>query len=128
MEPKERGGNFQWIVILSVLALWGIFHVGLGRILARPLREITEVVGKYAEGLFNWRVRLEGRKDDLAELGNQLNRMAEVTGEKIENLSKALAETQALLAGMEEGVLIIDLHGGQSKWGNGSHFVHAHSG
>ena len=115
MEPRERGGKFQWLIILSVLALWGIFHLGLSRILTRPLREITEVVGKYAEGLFNWRVRLEGRKDDLAELGNQLNRMAEVTGEKIENLSKALAETQALLAGMAEGVLIIDLHGRVQK-------------
>jgi len=114
-ELKEGGRNFQWIIILSVFALWGIFHVGLSRILARPLREITEVAGKYAEGLFNWRVRLEGRKDDLAELGNQLNRMAEVTGEKIESLSKALAESQALLAGMEEGVLIIDLHGRVQK-------------
>jgi two-component system phosphate regulon sensor histidine kinase PhoR len=114
-ELKEGGRNFQWIIILSVFSLWGIFHLGLYRILARPLNEITEVVGKYAKGLFNWRVRLEGRKDDLAELGNQLNRMAEVTGEKIENLSKALAETQALLAGMEEGVLIIDLHGRVQK-------------
>jgi two-component system phosphate regulon sensor histidine kinase PhoR len=38
-----------------------------------------------------------------------------VTGEKIESLSKALAETQALLAGMEEGVLIIDLNGRVQK-------------
>ena len=82
-ELKEGGGKFQWILILSVFALWGIFHLGLHRILARPLNEITEVVGKYAEGFFNWRVRLEGRKDDLAALGNHLNRMAEVTGEKI---------------------------------------------
>jgi len=115
MELKEGGGNLQWIILVSAFALWGVFHLGLYRILARPLNEITEVVGKYAEGLFNWRVRLEGRKDDLAALGNQLNRMAEVTGEKIETLSKALAETQALLAGMEEGVLIIDLHGRVQK-------------
>jgi two-component system phosphate regulon sensor histidine kinase PhoR len=114
-ESKEGGGNLKWIIIVSVLVLWAIFHLGLGRILARPLREIMDVVGKYAEGLFNWRVRLEGRKDDLAALGNQLNRMAEVTGEKIEALSKALAESQALLAGMEEGVLIVDLHGRVQK-------------
>jgi two-component system phosphate regulon sensor histidine kinase PhoR len=115
VELKEGGRNFPWIIILSVFALWGVFHLGLSRILARPLREIIEIVEKYAEGLFNWRVRLEGRKDDLAELGNQLNRMAEMTGEKIESLSKALAETQALLAGMEEGVLIVDLRGQVQK-------------
>jgi two-component system phosphate regulon sensor histidine kinase PhoR len=115
MELQERSGNLQWVIILSVFAFWGIFYLGLGRILGRPLREITDSVGKYAEGLFNWRVRLEGRKDDLATLANQLNRMAEVTGEKIETLSKALAETQALLAGMEEGVLIIGLNGRVQK-------------
>jgi two-component system phosphate regulon sensor histidine kinase PhoR len=115
MESKEGSGNLRWLIILSVFVLWGIFHLGLGRILSRPLHEITDVVGRYAEGLFNWRVRLEGRKDDLAALGNQLNRMAEVTGEKIEALSKALSETQALLAGMEEGVLIVDLHGRVQK-------------
>jgi len=80
LESKEWEGNLKWIIILSVLALWGIFHLGLGRILSRPLHEVMDVVGRYAEGLFNWRVRLEGRKDDLAALGNQLNRMAEVTG------------------------------------------------
>ncbi len=115
MEWKEGGGSFEWLIILSILALWGIFHLALRRILTRPLGEIAEAAGKYTEGLFNWRVRLEGRKDDFAALGNQLNRMAEVTGEKIEALSKALAETQALLGGMEEGVLIVDLHGRVQK-------------
>jgi two-component system phosphate regulon sensor histidine kinase PhoR len=115
LESKEGSENLRWLIILSVLALWGIFHVGLGRILSRPLDEITDAVRKYAEGLFNWRVRLEGRKDDLAALGNQLNRMAEVTREKIEALSGALAESQALLAGMEEGVLIVDLNGRVQK-------------
>jgi len=114
-ESKDGGGSLKWVLIVSVLVLWAIFHLGLGRILARPLREITDVVGKYAEGLFNWRVRLEGQKDDLAALGNQLNRMAEATGEKIESLSQALAESQALLAGMEEGVLIVDLNGRVQK-------------
>ena len=115
MEWEGEGGNLKWLIILSILALWGIFHLGIGRILIRPLAEITEAAGKYTEGLFNWRVRLEGRKDDFAALGNQLNRMAEVTGEKIEVLSRALAETQALLGGMEEGVLIVDLHGRVQK-------------
>jgi len=127
MELKEGGGNLQWIILVSAFALWGVFHLGLYRILARPLNEITEVVGKYAEGFFNWRVRLEGRKDDLAALGNQLNRMAEVTGEKIESLSKALAETQALLAGMEEGVLIIDLHGRVQKVNGAMEAVLSHA-
>ena len=69
------------------------------------------VVEKFAEGLFNWRVHPGGRKDELGRLGKDLNRMAQAIGEKVDQLSKNLAETEALLAGMEEGVLILELNG-----------------
>ncbi len=108
--------NSPWVFLcLSFAVLWGIFHLMIYRIIVRPMGEIREVVDKYAQGLFNWKVRLEGRKDDWAELGERLNRMAEATGQKVESLSKALAESQALLAGMEEGVLILDTHGRVQK-------------
>jgi two-component system, OmpR family, phosphate regulon sensor histidine kinase PhoR len=41
--------------------------------------------------------------------------MGEAIGGKIEKLSQALAETEALLVGMEEGVLILDLRGRVQK-------------
>lgn len=113
MAGKGRVEKFSWVLVS--LAAWGIFHLALSRIISQPLKEILEIVGKYGEGFFNWRVRLDDRKDELSELGNRLNRLAETMGEKIEKLSKALAETQALLAGMEEGVLILDLHGRVQK-------------
>lgn len=109
-------GDSPWVFLgLSFAVVWAIYHLMIYRIIGRPLGEIREVVEKYAQGLFNWKVRLEGRRDDWAELGERLNRMAEATGQKIENLSKALAESQALLAGMEEGVLILDTHGRVQK-------------
>lgn len=113
MVGKGRIEKFSWVLVS--LAAWGIFHLVLSRILSQPLKEILEVVGKFSEGLFNWRIRLNERKDELAELGKRLNQLAETMGEKIEKLSKALAETQALLGGMEEGVLILDLHGRVQK-------------
>ena len=99
---------FFFLILLPVLAVW---FLGISRILTQPLEEISDVTGKFAEGLFNWRIRLTQRRDELRALGEKLNQMAEAMGEKIERLSKALAESQALLNGMEEGVLILDLHG-----------------
>ena len=113
---QAKGQTGRWAIFsLSALALWGAFHFGVSRTLTRPLRDIIEVVKKFGEGLFNWRVRLDDRKDEIAELGEHLNRLAENLGERIERLSKALAETEALLEGMEEGVLILDLHGRVQK-------------
>jgi two-component system phosphate regulon sensor histidine kinase PhoR len=60
-------------------------------------------------------VRLGTRRDELGRLANQLNRMAEAAEEKISGLAKNLAESQALLAGLEEGVLILDLKGRVQK-------------
>jgi two-component system phosphate regulon sensor histidine kinase PhoR len=63
----------------------------------------------------------------LSALAQQLNHMAEATGEKIERLSKALAESQALLNGMEEGVLILDLHGRVQKMNAAMEAVLSHA-
>jgi len=111
-EGKGPQGEFPRVLFLLVLlAFLAVGLFGLGRVLVQPLNETVRVVEKYAEGLFNWRVRLGNRKDALGQLGNQLNRMAQTLGEKFDRLTKALAETEALLGGMEEGVLILDLNG-----------------
>ncbi len=112
------------LVLLAFLAI-GLF--GLGRVLVQPLNEMIGVAGKYAEGLFNWRVRLGSRKDALGQLGNQLNRMAQTLGEKFDRLTKALAETEALLGGMEEGVLILDLKGRIKKINGAMESILAHA-
>jgi two-component system phosphate regulon sensor histidine kinase PhoR len=111
-EGKGPGGEFPGALFLIVaLVFWAVGWGAVGRILVQPLNEMIGVVGKFAEGLFNWRVRLGTRDDELGQMGNALNRMAQETGEKIDRLAKNLAETEALLRGMEEGVLILDLNG-----------------
>lgn len=109
---KSPQGEFSGALFLIVLlALGVILWVAVGKFLIQPLNEIAAVVEKFAAGFFNWRVRLGTRRDELGRLGDQLNRMAQETGEKIDRLAKNLAETEALLRGMEEGVLILDLNG-----------------
>jgi two-component system phosphate regulon sensor histidine kinase PhoR len=100
--------------ILIVIAL-GVLDWGISRAVIQPLGEIRDIVKKFSEGLFNWRVHLQYRGDEFGELGNELNRLAEATQGKISGLSLNLAESRALLAGMEEGVLILDLKGRVQK-------------
>jgi len=111
-EGKGSRGEFPGTLFLIILlAFVAILWLAAERFLIQPLKEMTRVVEKFAEGLFNWRVRLGTRRDELGRLGNELNRMAQAEGEKVDRLTKSLAETEALLGGMEEGVLILDLNG-----------------
>ena len=107
--PQEgfAGALFLFVILVFLAVGW----VAVGRIVTQPLIQMIGVVEKFAEGLFNWRVHPGGRNDELGRLGKDLNRMAQAIGEKVDQLSKNLAETEALLSGMEEGVLILELNG-----------------
>ena len=86
---QARDQTGRWVIFsLSALGLWGAFHLGVSRTLTRPLREIIEVVKKFGEGLFNWRVRLDDRKDEIAELGRHLNGLAENLGRGSKNFPR----------------------------------------
>jgi len=109
-------GNFWWILFsFLIVAAFLILNSGISQIMMRPLAEITEGVKRFAQGFFNWRIHLQHKKDELGEIGSNLNLMAEAIQAKILGLSRNLAESQALLAGMEEGVLILDLNGRVQK-------------
>lgn len=127
-EGKGPGGEFPGVLFLIVLlAVLAAGWIGVGRVLVQPLDEMIGVVRKFAEGLFNWRARLGTRNDELGQLGNALNRMAQEAGEKIDGLAKNLAETEALLGGMEEGVLILDLNGRIKKMNGAMGTILAHA-
>jgi two-component system, OmpR family, phosphate regulon sensor histidine kinase PhoR len=111
-EGKGPQGQFPGALFLIVLLVFlGVGWFAVGRIVNQPLSDMIGVATKFAEGLFNWRVRLGTRRDELGRLATELNSMAQAVGEKVDRLAKNLAETEALLGGMEEGVLILDLNG-----------------
>jgi len=127
-EGKGPQGEFPGALFLIVtLVFWAIGWVAVGRFLIQPLSEMTGAAEKFAEGLFNWRVRLGIRRDELGRLGNELNRMAQAAGEKVDRLAKNLAETEALLGGMEEGVLILDVNGRIKKMNGAMGTILAHA-
>ncbi len=100
---------------LLIVAVFLILRQGFSRIVSQPLEEVVNTVKKFMEGLFNWRTHLRYKKDELGELGEDLNRLAENIQERILKLSTDLAESEALLASMEEGVLILDPRGRVQK-------------
>ena len=125
---KGPGGEFPGVLFLIVLlAFLAAGWIGVGRVLVQPLDDMVGVVQKFAEGLFNWRARLGTRRDELGRLGNEINRMAQAVGEKVDRLAKNLAETEALLGGMEEGVLILDLNGRIKKINGAMETILAHA-
>jgi len=103
-----------WKRLLFSVFLAGVFlliYEGVSRTVFRPLEEIEEGVRRFAEGHLNWKIRLKDSRSELGILSSRLNQMAEATQDKLLKLSNSLAESQALLGGMEEGVLILDLQG-----------------
>jgi len=98
---------FSFFLVAVFLLIYG----GVSRTILRPLEEIEEGVRRFAEGHFNWKIRLRDTRSELGILSNRLNQMAAAIQDKLQRLSNSLAESQALLGGMEEGVLILDLQG-----------------
>ena len=106
-----KQGFFPFIIAIVFL----LIYVGVSRSILRPLEKIEEGVRHLSEGNFNWKIRFRDTKTELGILSGRLNQMAESVQDKIQRLSNSLAESQALLGGMEEGVLILDLQGRVKK-------------
>jgi two-component system, OmpR family, phosphate regulon sensor histidine kinase PhoR len=106
-----KQGFFPFIIAIVFL----LIYVGVSRSILRPLEKIEEGIRHLSEGNFNWKIRLRDTKTELGSMSGRLNRMAESVQDKIQKLSNSLAESQALLGGMEEGVLILDLQGRVKK-------------
>ncbi len=105
-------GRTSWLhLVLFLLVSTAILSWGLSRLLIRPIREVSEAMEKFTTGFLHTRVHPSAPRDEIRELGKRFNRLAENFHQKVDELTKALAESQALWAGMEEGVLILDLKG-----------------
>ncbi|RPJ40418.1 MAG: sensor histidine kinase, partial [Deltaproteobacteria bacterium] len=111
----EISGWRRLLFSLFLGAVFWMIYGGVSRTILRPLEEIEEGVRRFAEGYFNWKIRLRDTRSELGVLSGRLNQMAEGIQDKLQKLSNSLAESQALLGGMEEGVLILDLQGRVKK-------------
>jgi two-component system phosphate regulon sensor histidine kinase PhoR len=79
----------------------------LSHLALRPLREIAEVVHSIAEGDLDRRLP-RGAPDEFGRIAAAVNEMAEQLRARLRELTEDKERLQAVLAGMVEGVLVVD--------------------
>ena len=78
--------------------------------LARRVEAVAAVAQRYSSGDFS-RPAHDYGKDELGAVARALDGAAQELGRRVDDLSRDRARTEAILAGMVEGVLIVDRQG-----------------
>jgi two-component system phosphate regulon sensor histidine kinase PhoR len=109
---REAAAVRRTIGVGAVLAIAVAVGVGffVSRRVTRPVRRMRAIAQRMAEGDLAQRVSLVGR-DEVAELGQALNRLAAALDEKVQTLETQRAEVSAILERMVEGVVALDGRG-----------------
>ena len=92
--------------LVAALILSWVFSVPL----ARRVEAVAAVAQRYSAGDFS-RPAHDYGEDELGAVARTLDAAAQELGRKIDDLSRDRARTEAILAGMVEGVLIVDRQG-----------------
>jgi len=100
--------NFQislGVIVISLLsALISFFAY---RKITFPLEEISKGVERFARGEYQEKIFFSS-SDDIQNLANSMNQMAEQLNDRIETVFRQRNEQNAILSSMLEGVLAID--------------------
>ncbi len=94
--------NFEsnLLITLAGLGALSVFVAGLaGTALAAPIRKLTMAARAYANGFYDVRVNIESG-DEVQELAETFNRMAQDIDEKTQNLKRKLQLNRRLLESM----------------------------
>ncbi|HZI77997.1 MAG TPA: ATP-binding protein [Vicinamibacterales bacterium] len=92
--------------LVAALILSWVFSAPL----ARRVEAVAAVAQRYSAGDFS-RPAHDYGEDELGAVARTLDAAAQELGRKIDDLSRDRARTEAILAGMVEGVLIVDRQG-----------------
>ena len=92
--------------LVAALVLSWVFSAPL----ARRVEAVAAVAQRYSAGDFS-RTAHDFGQDELGAVARALDGAAQELGRRIEDLSRDRARTEAILAGMVEGVLIVDRQG-----------------
>ncbi|MDX2054931.1 MAG: ATP-binding protein [Polyangiaceae bacterium] len=88
-------------VLLSSLA---------AQLASRGIRTLVEAAGRMARGDLDVRIRMSGT-DEFAQLSLALDQLAQGLSSTVEQLSEERDRLGAILRGMQEGVLVLDVNG-----------------
>jgi two-component system phosphate regulon sensor histidine kinase PhoR len=104
------GRRTLWLASAGVLALALIFMSALTRRVSAAVGELTQAARRMTEGDLTVRTRLSG-DDDLAELGEALDRLAVGLGASLGALRAERDLQKRILEAMHEGVVVVDRDG-----------------
>ncbi|MBH8597573.1 MULTISPECIES: two-component system histidine kinase PnpS [unclassified Thermoactinomyces] len=99
--------------LLFAYALAAFFSSRIASGVTRPLEEITQVARDIAEKRFYRRVQQEGR-DEVAHLGQAINRMARSLQKQMETIRKSERRLNSVIESMESGLIMVDPTGNVS--------------
>jgi len=95
------------VVILVTLLIVFLVSFLLSRRFYRPIAAATVYAREIAEG--NYQLRLPGRtQDEVGVLERSLNELARKTEDRMKRLVESRNQVEAILSGLEEGVVAID--------------------
>lgn len=93
------------MVVAILIAI--LMSTGAAHLMSRAVRHLTGAARQMAGGDLAVRTRMEGR-DELAELGRALDRLAEGQASSLAELRAERDRVSRILEGMQEGVLLLD--------------------
>ncbi len=106
----EGLGRVRLAIVLAGVAMVGLSGLlawWIARGLSNPLDELRLAAERLAHGQWNTRM-VAAEQQELAEVTEAFNRMAEALERRIDTLVQNNNEQQAVLASMAEGVLAVD--------------------
>ncbi len=112
-EVEAAVADLRWnLLVASLIGLAAALALSflLSWITVRPLSEMREALGAIARGELGRRLRPRS-DDELGEMASAINEMAEELGLRLEEVTAEKEQLDAVLAGMVEGVLVLDTDG-----------------
>jgi two-component system phosphate regulon sensor histidine kinase PhoR len=115
----KLGQQIGWIAAFSLLVALLLAFVVSQR-LGGPVRKLAWAAGRFSEGHFEERVFLK-QHDELRELANGFNRMAEEVNRLFQELAHKSEEHRIILASIQEGLVVVDrdariVHANEAFW------------
>jgi two-component system phosphate regulon sensor histidine kinase PhoR len=110
---REQGAELQRAVTVALVLAFlvtALLSAALSSPLAGPLNEVMDAARRFAQGDLQARSRVR-RSDEIGELARIVNRSADQLQERITEIARDRARTEAILSAMDDGVMAVDHRG-----------------
>jgi two-component system phosphate regulon sensor histidine kinase PhoR len=111
LEALSRQGRGSLALFASLLlAVCLLSALLLSRTISSPLRDLAQVVGRFAAGDFGARLHLR-RHDEVKALADSFNGMGERVQSLFEERARRMQELDLIFSSVQQGILVLDRDG-----------------